>query len=396
MTRPRSLLLILAALLLVGLAAAGWFAGRSAPTHAVVREALTETVIASGRIITPERVEVGAELLGSMAEVRVEAGDRVAAGQVLGRIDAGDLNAAAEQARRAVDEADARLVQLRQVAMPVADQALAQADANLAQAEAEFERVRQLAQAGFYNQSRLDEAQRAREAARAGREAARVQATGVGPEGVESRLAEARRAQAKAALAVAAAKSDKALVRAPAAALVLRKLVEPGDIVTSGRPLFELAVDGETQVLLLVDEKNLGRLAVGQSAGLLADAYPDRPFAGEIFHIAPAVDPLKGSVEIKLRVAEPPAFLRPDMTVSAEIRVGHKAEALTLPSEAIRDAAGQPWVLAIADGRAVRRPVGLGLRGSGRVEVATGIKAGERVIPPSAGVEPGQRVRVKD
>jgi len=391
--RPRTLLWLLPALLAAGFLAYSLGAGKTVAVVAAKRQPLTETVISSGRIITPERIELGAEMVGNLVEVTVEEGDRVVAGQVLARIDDAEQRAAAEQARRALEESAARQAQLREVARPVADQALAQAAANLVQAGNEFTRVQRLVEAGFYNQSRLDEARRALDATRAAREAAQAQARGNHPDGVEERLASARQAQARAALALAAAKQANTVIRAPAASVVVRKLVEPGDIVTQGKVLFELAADGETQIVLQVDEKNLGRLALGQQAAVLADAYPARPFEAVIFRIAPAVDAQKGSVEIKLRVAAPPPFAKPDMTVSVEIRVGHRASALTLPGDAVRDQAGQPWVMVIEHGRAVRRPVRLGLAGNGVVEVAAGLAEGEAVIPAAAAVVEGQKVR---
>lgn len=392
--RPRTLLLIAVILAVYVFATRFLFAGKPVPTVTATRQALTETVISSGRAITPDRIELGSELVGSIARVSVEEGDRVRAGQVLAELDSSELRATADQAGSSLREAEARLEQLSQVSRPVADQALLQAEANLALANSEHERIRKLAEAGFYNQSRLDEARRAQDAARAARDSALAQAKGNRPDGVENRLAEARREQARASLALARARLDNTVIRAPAAGIVVRKLVEAGDVVTQGKKLFELAADGETQVVLQIDEKNLGRLALGQVADVVADAYPGKPFRAEIFYIAGAVDAQKGSVEVKLRVAEPPAFVKPDMTVSAEIRVGAKANALTLPSDTVRDAAGaQPWVLVIADGRTARRPVKLGLRGTGRVEVLEGLRAGEAVIPPSANVAEGRKVR---
>jgi len=391
---PRTLLLVIAALAVAVFAARAFLVGKTVPTVAVTRETITETVISSGRIITPERIELGAELVGSVARRLVDEGDKVHAGQVLAELDASELRAASEQAESILAEAEARLEQLRQVSRPVADQNLIQAEANLALANSEYERVRKLADSGFYSPARLDEARRAQDAARAAREAALAQAKGNRPEGVETRLAEARRDQARASLAVARAKLDNTSIRAPSAGVVVRKFIEPGDVVTQGKKLFELAAAGETQVVLQVDEKNLGRLAVGQSADVVADAYPGKPFRADIFFIAAAVDAQKGSVEVKLRVPEPPAFIKPDMTVSAEIRVGQKANALILPSGAVRDAAGaQPWVLVISDGRAARRAVKLGLRGTGKVEVVDGLQAGIAIIPPSADVAEGRKVR---
>ncbi|MDD4882431.1 MAG: efflux RND transporter periplasmic adaptor subunit, partial [Gallionellaceae bacterium] len=371
--RRRTWLWLLPVLAGAGFAIYWLSAGKTVASVPAKRQPLIETVISSGRIITPERIELGAEMVGNLVEVAVEEGDRVRVGQVLARIDDGEQRAATEQARRALEEAEARLAELHEVSRPVADQTLNQAEANLVQASSEYGRVSKLVEAGFYNQSRLDEARRALDAARAVREAALVQARGNRPDGVESRLVLARRGQARAALGLAAAKQANTVIRAPAPGVVVRKLVESGDIVTQGKPLFELAADGEVQIVLQADEKNLGRLAIGQTASVLADAYPTRPFAAEIFHIAPAVDAQKGSVEVKLRVAAPPAFVKPDMTVSVEIQVGHRGSALTLPSEAVRDLAGRPWVMVIENGRAARREVRLGLVGTGAVEVTDGL-----------------------
>ena len=258
-----------------------WGLGKGVDGVAATRRALTETVISTGRVITPDRIGIGAELVGKLLKVPVEEGDRVKAGQVLAWMDDSEQIAGVDQTRRAVEEAVARLDQLNQVSRPVADQNLVQAEANLAQAGAEFERVKTLAQAGFYNQSRLDEARRALDAARAARESALALARGSRPEGVETRLANARLAQSRASLAVAQARQAKTVIRAPASGLLVRKLAESGDTVSQGKLLFELAADGETQIVLQVDEKNLGRLAVGQGASVLADAYPEvhRQFA---------------------------------------------------------------------------------------------------------------------
>ncbi len=76
--------------------------------------------------------------------------------------------------------------------------------------------------------------------------------------------------------------------------------------------------------------------------------------------------------------------------------MGERTDVLTLPAEAVRDATSvQPWVLVAKDGRAERRPVKLGLRSTGRVEVAAGLKEGEIVLPPASGVEPGDKVRAR-
>lgn len=384
------LILVLVALFL----GRGLLLGKAATTVRADRRAITETVISSGRVATPDRVLVGSELVGRVLRLSVEEGDRVAAGQVLAELDDAEQRAAVAQSARGVEEAEARLAELAQVSRPVAEQNLLQAEAGLAQATAEHARVKALADAGFINQSRLDEARRALDGARAARDGAQAQAGGNRPDGVEVRLAQARLAQAHAALALARARQAKMELRAPVSGLLVRKAVEAGDTVSQGKVLFEIAAAGQTEIVLQVDEKNLGRLAPGQVASVLADAYPGQPFQAAIFHIAPAVDAAKGSVEVKLRVPEPPAFLRADMTVSVEIEVGRREGALTLPVGALREATSpRPWVLVAEGGRALRRDVQLGLRGTGVVEVRAGLEGGERVILPESGAEPGDRVR---
>jgi len=96
-------------------------------------------------------------------------------------------------------------------------------------------------------------------------------------------------------------------------------------------------------------------------------------------------------------VPTPPPFLRPSMTVSVEVEVARHPNALSLPPDAVRDAATpSPWVMVVGgDDRTARRPVTLGLRGERVVEVASGLGERERVVPSSVGaaVRVGQRVR---
>ena len=101
-------------------------------------------------------------------------------------------------------------------------------------------------------------------------------------------------------------------------------------------------------------------------------------------------------MEVRLEVPKPPAYLRPAMTVSVEVEVAKKRDALVLDAGVVRDLAGDsPWVLLVRDGRAQRADVKLGIRGDRRVEVLEGIDTASAVIPPSeARVAPGSPVRL--
>ncbi|WP_137896836.1 efflux RND transporter periplasmic adaptor subunit [Ramlibacter sp. 2FC] len=385
-----------AALALAAAALGLWAVGRGTPvqTVAVARMGLVQSVVATGRLNAPARIEIGAEVTATVTEVRVREGDRVRAGQPLLRLQDGEARAALAQARAALVEARGRAAQQAQVAAPVSSQAVVQAEAAYLAAQREHGRTRELVAQGFFPQQKLDEAQRALDTARSALEAARVQAQANQASGVEPALAASRVAQAEAALAVAEARLARLQITSPVDAVVLARQVEPGSMAQPGRVLLALAEQGGTRIDAAVDEKHLGLLRPGLAARAVADAYPGQPFDAQLNYIAPAVDPARGTVEVRLAVPRPPAFLRPDMTVSVELLAGEKKDALVLPSVAVRDPdRGAPWVLALRDGRAQRVPVRLGLRGVGSVEIVEGLKQGDEVIPQTEKALPGDRVR---
>lgn len=129
----------------------------------------------------------------------------------------------------------------------------------------------------------------------------------------------------------------------------------------------------------------------------LAPAFPTQHFEAELAYINPAVDPARGSVEVKLRVREPPAYLLQDMTVSVDVEVARRNGVLAIPADTIRDSAtAAPWVLAVRAGRTERQSVTLGARGTGLVEVLTGLGEAELVVPGSeVKMQEGARVRVQ-
>ncbi len=101
----------------------------------------------------------------------------------------------------------------------------------------------------------------------------------------------------------------------------------------------------------------------------------------------------RGTVETKFRVPKPPAFLRADMTVSIEVEVADRANAIVVPLSAVRDAASEsPWVLVVRDGIAERQAVRIGARTAAAAEIADGVAAGALIVV-GGGVEPGKRVR---
>ena len=386
------------ALVALAIVAAAFVAWRSAgplvETVTLVPARLAQTVVVSGRVLAPAKVEVGATLTGRVERVAVGDGARLAEGQVLLELERAELAAALAQATAAERASQTRIAQWQAVAAPATREQLAQAEANFRLAERDAKRFEDLFAKGFVGEARVDEVRRALAVARSQLDVARANAAAGAERGVDRRLLEDQLAQARAAREAAAAKLAQTRITAPAAGVVLDRNVEPGDIVQPGRSLFTLALDGPVRLTALIDEKNLAVLVPGQKAIASADAFPERRFDAVLDYLAPGVDAQRGTVEAKFAVPAPPPFLRADMTVSIDIGVAERADALVVPSGALRDASSpSPWVLVTNDGRARKRIVRIGARSSERVEVRSGLAAGERVIV-TPGIADGARVRL--
>jgi HlyD family secretion protein len=159
--------------------------------------------------------------------------------------------------------------------------------------------------------------------------------------------------------------------------------------VQPGRALLTLALDGPVELLAQVDERFLEELQVGQTATVVADAFPARRFTATLQRIAPRVDAQRGSVELRFALAERPAFLREDMTLSIAVVTARRERALTMPLAGLR-ADNQAWV--VEEGRVRARALRLGLRSSDRVEVLEGLVEGDQVLLADTPA-PGARAR---
>lgn len=372
---------------------------RDAATVEVERQDVVESAVASGRVVAPSRIEVGVVQGGVVADVGAREGQEVKAGDLLLRLDDRIEAAAVAQAKAAVAQARARLLEVTDVQRGRARASLAAAEAELQRARAQAERTRKLATAGSSTTVELEATDTALALAQAKRDGAVVDARSNDEGGAQVRLAEAQIDAARASLQLAEARLAQTRVTTLVDATVLRRAVEPGEAVFPGRTLMTLGrsegVDGGgMEILVQPDEKNLAVLRVGQTAACAADAYPESPFAATIKDISPLIDAGRGTVEVRLTVTRPPAFLRTDMTVSVEITTGKKADALVVPLLAVRDLATRaPFVLVVdSAGVANKVAVTLGARGSDVVEVLEGLAEGAVVVSDSA-IKPGARVR---
>jgi HlyD family secretion protein len=313
--------------LFLGAAALRWWAGPQVQTEAVQRRDLLQTVVASGRVETPHRVDMGAQITGTVARVPVAEGQAVQAGDVLIELASNELQSAQRQAEQAVMQAKGRLRQLNDLQGPVVQQTLRQAQANLDAARANGQRSLALFEQGFIGQAALDESHKALTLAEAQVLAAQKQVASTQAGGAEHSLAMGAVAEAQANAEGVRAKARYAVIKAPVSGQLIGRSVEVGDVVQAGKVLMTLSPEGATQLVVQIDEKNLrlmahciaafmfqgsvqsyGGSSIPESAGQLAQEQASRFNRGDVEHgtpenvqVAPGFSPRGSSADVPQR-----------------------------------------------------------------------------------------------
>ncbi len=375
------LIILSAAVLALAFGTLRWWQGPKMQGYVISAMPLVQTVVATGRVVTESRAQIGSEITAVVLQRLVQEGDTVMPGDTLLVLRADDIAAQLRQA-------EAALTELASSTRPQAEVALERAQSQLAQARRETVRRQDLAQRSMLSTEALEQARNAETLARTAVETARLSAAALAAGGVEEVLLRARRAALQAQLA-------KTVLRAEVAGTVLTRDVEPGEVVQPGRVLFTIALAGRTEIRVPFDERNLSRLALQQSAMAVTDAYPGKPFPARISFIAPSIDPQRGTVEVWLSVDPVPDFLRQDMTVSVNVETGRRDQALVVPNDALANVHDeQAQVLLVRDGKVHRQDVTLGLRGLAMSEILSGLSTGDAVLADAtAPLADGARVR---
>jgi HlyD family secretion protein len=371
---------IIGALVIVAVALGVWRMTTPAQLRTVTieRRDIVETLAVVGRVRPPSRATLGASIAGTVTEVRVREGDRISRGDVLLRLEDREAAAAVRQAEAALTETEA-----------AAGHAVAEAEREAAQAARDLERIRAVVEEGGFNPQRMEQAEQ--RAADAASRLASLRAT------MDSTGEPATVTRARATLEAARARLALTRITAPADGIVLTRSVEPGDALSPGRIVMEVAFEGATELVVFPGEENLGRLHLGAAAVASADAFPDQTFPAMLALIAPSVDASQGTVELRLSIPDPPAYLLPDMTVSVNIETGRKEGASVLPEDAVQGlGTSQPWVGVIRDGELARLDVSVGLRAVGYVEITAGLEPETRVALDVTGDDIGSSVRAAD
>jgi membrane fusion protein YbhG len=248
-------------------------------------------VAASGTVEATEN-DLGFQVPGRIASITVHEGDAVTRGEVLASLDRRELEARRAAARAQLAAATARLTELEHGSRPQEiAQARAAADAatqRLAEAERNLARAKRLFAGGAISQQQHDDAQTAHDVAAAQARSAQEQLAlveqGPRPEQIAAQRGVVH--EARAAVAQADAALANAVVTAPLAGVVTVRHREPGETVAAGAPVVTVMDPDDRWVRIYVREDQVGRLSLGDSATVTADAFPGRRYGGRVVFIA--------------------------------------------------------------------------------------------------------------
>ena len=185
---------------------------------------------------------------------------------------------------------------------------------------------------------------------------------------------------AEAALAVLQLQIQRTTVRAPFAGVVGQRYVSQGDYVTSGNRLLALQTVDPQRAVIEIPERHATALRVGQTVEFAVAARPDQTFHATVDFVDPSVDSAARTILVKGRVANPGRVLKPGMFIEARLATGSRAGAVIVPEDAIQPLRTTNVAWAVVNGKAERRTVTLGARTEGKVEILSGVKAGEVVV----------------
>ncbi len=330
---------------------------------------------ATGTVRARSSAIISAQMMGYVREVKVQAGDHVHAGQRLVTLDTRDLDVNSRRAEAAREEV--------RTSVPEADSAVAAAKANLDFAKSTFNRMRELFQKTSISSQEFDEASAKLKASEAAYEMTRARRIQLNSKLVQSEQ-EVRATQ------VTRSYGD---VVAPFAGVVTAKSVEPGSLAMPGTPLLTIEREGAFRLEAAVEESRLGAIRVGQPVSVTLDSV-DRTLDARVSEIVPAVDAASRAYIVKIDLP-PTASLRSGVFGRAAFPLGSRS-LLAIPSGAVSERGQLQSVMIAENGVAHTRLITEGQKSNDRVEVLSGITAGEKVIfPVPRGLADGARVEVR-
>jgi HlyD family secretion protein len=366
--------------------------GVSVRSESVERRDLVSTVTASGFLQPKRKVDISADVSGRVVELRVEEGQWVERGDLLLRIDPTTFEANVRRAEAILSSSKA---------------SLAQAEAQLIQSRSALRRAEELAREnGLISGEQLEQARTSALVAESQHQSARY-----GVSQAEAGLSEAREAL------------RKTTILAPMAGRITRLNIREGEtaiIGTMNNPgslLLTVADLSAMEARVKVDETEVPRIKVGDSASVRIDAFPNERFPARVTQIANSAtrsqtnqmsgQPQSVDFEVVVTLDSPPADLRPDLSASADVVTASRSGSISIPILAltVRDSLGKKparegnapvlasglqgesaeveGVFVIRDGKAEWVRVKVGITGERYFEVLEGLTGGETIVAGS-------------
>jgi len=350
---------------------------------------MTRSVVATGKVEPITKVEVKSKANGIIEQLFVEVDQVVHPGQVLAEIDKENLTARLREARANLQAAEA-----------AHEAAAAQLKKNEVEAEApdvpftkrNLARAEQLFGQKLVSQSALDEARSAVEQAENRQRASTGQLVVA-----RARIAEARAnvAQARAAVERAEEELANATIKAPIRATVLTRDVELGSPVSSilnlGANATLVMTLGDIERVFVrgkVDEADIGRVRLGQTARITAESFPDRAFEGRVTQISP-IGVEKDNVTtfaVEVSIDNAAKDLKANMTANAEIILDQYPDSVLIPEAAVIYDEKRNAFVDVLDPkeRTGRRrvPIKLGIGNGSKIQVTSGLTVADTVVLP--------------
>lgn len=243
--------------------------------------------------------------------------------------------------------------------------------ANLDAVSRRLARTRQLAKIGAASQQELETDQADMVRASTDVETARARLLRLGLD--DARLA---------AIATGDAAPETIDIKAPAGGIVVRRAANQGQNVGPADALITLANIGRVWVMADVFERDLGRVRIGQSATVSAEAFAGRAWTGRLTYVDPELARDSRTARARVEVDNPDGALRFGMFVALTLKSASEGERVTVPSTAVQTIGSVPvvYVQAQQAGQFQERPVVLGATAGDQIEIRSGLHAGERVV----------------
>jgi multidrug efflux pump subunit AcrA (membrane-fusion protein) len=376
-----------------------------APTPVLVENAtlgaIDHVVTADGVLFPINQASVTPKLSAPVRRMLVNRGDHVRTGQLIAELENSDLSAAAQEAKFQYEQAQANYATVTGATV-VEDQTKAQADVQSAQSA--FDAAKKLydtrvglQKEGALAQKQVDETKLQMVQAQTQLETAQQHLNSLNGVGRQETIrgAQAQMDAAKAHADTATVQASYARVVSPISGVVAERAVSAGEMASAGMPLLTIVDISSVRVVANVPVKEASAIRVGRPARV---AGPDGDIPGTVTVVSPAVNANATTVEIWVQIPNPGERLKPGATARVAIIAETIQNTLVVPASALLNGdEGKTKVMVVtSDSVAHERAVAVGVRQGERVQILSGVQAGDQVVTSGGlGLEDKAKVTIQ-